>query len=97
MPYRLVHELQKLMTMRFEASPKALLGSADTALPDEVFEQVDLIAHVAKQTFGTRIQPTQQQEHILKSSGFPVSPGKTDMVGWKSGQIVTPRGIIHYP
>lgn len=97
MPYRLVHELQKLMTMEFTASKKDVLGGPDVDLPDEVWAQLEKIWTQAGRVFSPRLEPDHQQAYIMEKHGFPVMPGRVDMVAWKSGKIVTPRGMIYYP
>ena len=96
MPYRLVHALQELMTLEFTAKKNADLESTEN-LPENVLDKIDKIQQLAKQTFGTQIKPTLQQEYVMKTNGFTVLPNKVDMVGWKSGKITTPKGDIFYP
>lgn len=97
MPYRLVHGLQKLMTMDFDAKPSADLMSAEADVPEEVLEEVEKIACEARQLFGSGLRPNPRQEYIMEQAGFRVEPGKVDMVGWKTGKIITPKGTIFYP
>jgi hypothetical protein len=94
MPYRLVRGLHELMSMDFDARPETDLTSAAANLPEEVYNKVDEISEMARELFGPGLRPNARQEFIMEDAGFPVKPGKTDMVSWKTGRIITPKGTV---
>ena len=96
MPYRLVRSLHELMTMKFAAKPETDLTSAAANLPEDIYDKVDEISALARELFGPGLRPNARHEFVMEDAGFPVQPGKTDMVSWRTGRIITPRGTIVY-
>ena len=99
MPYALINRLIFLMKKDFEVnlpSPKAILGSYGSDLPGHILDEIDQVILVAKNTFGSNVEPSIHQKSIMIANGFPVTAGNTDIAGWKTGMIQTPKGIIAY-